>query len=58
MAKSNKYLRRANFQFAIVVMIVAGVAIYMNADKLKRSLQFHEPEIVEEFIESIPSEMP
>ena len=58
MKVKNKYVRRANIQYALILAIVVGIAIYMNIEKSKDSRHFQEPEIVEEFIESIPSEMP
>ena len=49
---------RANIQFALIVLIVLGIGIYMNIDKSKESRNFENPDIVEEYIESIPSVMP
>ena len=58
MSTHNKYVRRANIQYAIIVLIVLGISIYMNIYESKESRDFEDPNPVEEFIESIPSEMP
>lgn len=55
---ANKYVRRANIQYSIIIMIIVGVAIYMNISQSNDSSYFDEPEVIEEIVESMPSDLP
>lgn len=54
----NKYIRRANLQYALILLIVIGIGLYMSYNKSEEVESFGQPPIVEEIIESIPSDLP
>ena len=54
----NKYIRRANLQYALLLLIVIGIGLYMSYNKSEEVESFEQPPLVEEIIESIPSDLP
>lgn len=55
MSVGNKYVKRTNIFYGLIIAIVLGIGIYMRYDRSKDAEYRGEPEIVEEIIESIPS---
>ena len=54
----NKYIRRANLQYILILMIIGVIALYISYIKSEETESFEQPSLIEEIIESIPSDLP
>lgn len=54
----NKYIRRANLQYVLILIIVIGIGMYMSYIKSEEAESFEQTPLVEEIIESIPTDLP